>query len=260
MKLRKLPCFLTLLSVFIMNGNWILSNAFSIDEIQQLNLVHDASRSTIVKRKTCNMSYNVGFWGLWSSLAMLTWHRDCTVRAGCPRPRRHRSDPVWCTHSDTGTSSCLAPHSLGCTYRPGLMSYKTASKVASLCPQGWSPGCKTLASETEAGRCPEHVVGRKPAPIQAGARRGEDSPLDPRFPAWTMKCGNAWSLWTVERILGASKLKTAGQIPRNGNRSGLLRAAPGAKENGPLVPTRWTFISNLEWATQPNDDLNVTVE
>lgn len=63
-------------------------------------------------------------------------------------------------------------------------------------------------------------------------------------------------------MLGASKLKTPGWIPRNGNHSGagLLHAAPGAKENGPLVPTQWTFISNLEWATQPNDDLNVTVE
>lgn len=36
----------------------------------------------------------VAFWGLWSSLAVLTWHRDCTVRAGGPRPRRLRSDPV----------------------------------------------------------------------------------------------------------------------------------------------------------------------
>lgn len=140
---------------------------------------------------------------------------------------------------------------MGCAYRPGLLSYKTASKVESLCPQGWSPGCKTLASETEAGRCPEHVEGRKSAPIQAGAQRGKVSCLDDEV--W-----ECMILMAGERSLGASKLKTPGQTPRNGNHSGtgLLHAAPGAKENGPLVPARWTFISNLEWATQPSDDLN----
>ena len=117
------------------------------------------------------------------------------------------------------------------------MSCKTAAKVARLCPQGWSSACKTLTGETEAGRCPEHMVGKKSAPIQAGQGMK-------RIPLWTQISCLDDKVWE-SRILADrrgdswSKLKTSGQIPRKGNRGGveLFCAAPGAEETGPVAPT-----------------------